>query len=68
MLGEMANASSQTVTRFVERAVKAGWIVWSYDACASSTSGNSWPSRLVSKNSRRWFGYTAGRLMELLAR
>jgi CRP-like cAMP-binding protein len=30
MLGEMANASSQTVTRFVDRAVKAGWIVWSY--------------------------------------
>jgi hypothetical protein len=30
ILGEMANASSQTVTRFVERAVMAGWIVWSY--------------------------------------
>jgi CRP-like cAMP-binding protein len=30
MLGEMANASSQTVTRFVDRAVKAGWIVWTY--------------------------------------
>jgi CRP-like cAMP-binding protein len=30
MFGEMANASSQTVKRFVDRAVKAGWIVWSY--------------------------------------
>jgi len=30
MLGEMANASSQTVARFVDRAVKAGWIVWAY--------------------------------------
>lgn len=30
MLGEMANASSHTVTRFVDRAVKAGWIVWTY--------------------------------------
>jgi CRP-like cAMP-binding protein len=30
ILGEMANASSQTVTRFVDRAVKAGWIVWTY--------------------------------------
>ncbi len=30
LLGEMANASSQTVTRFVDRAVKAGWIVWTY--------------------------------------
>lgn len=30
MLGEMANASSQTVARFVDRAVKAGWIVWTY--------------------------------------
>jgi CRP-like cAMP-binding protein len=30
MLSEMANASPQTVTRFVDRAVKAGWIVWSY--------------------------------------
>jgi CRP-like cAMP-binding protein len=30
LLGEMANASSQTVTRFLDRAVKAGWIVWTY--------------------------------------
>lgn len=30
LLGEMANASSQTVTRFVNRAGKAGWIVWTY--------------------------------------
>jgi hypothetical protein len=30
ILGEMANASSQTVTRFVDWAVKAGWIVWTY--------------------------------------
>jgi CRP-like cAMP-binding protein len=30
ILGEMANASSQTVTRFVDRAVRAGWIAWTY--------------------------------------
>jgi CRP-like cAMP-binding protein len=30
LLGEMANASPQTVTRFIDRAVKAGWIVWTY--------------------------------------
>lgn len=30
LLGEMANASPQTVTRFVDRAVQAGWIVWTY--------------------------------------
>jgi CRP-like cAMP-binding protein len=30
MLAELANASPHTVARFVERAVKAGWIEWSY--------------------------------------
>jgi CRP/FNR family transcriptional regulator, cyclic AMP receptor protein len=30
MLAELANASRQTVARFVERAAQAGWIDWSY--------------------------------------
>ena len=30
MLGELANTSPHTVARFVERAVKAGWIDWKY--------------------------------------
>jgi CRP-like cAMP-binding protein len=30
MLAELANASSHTVSRFVERIVKAGWIDWRY--------------------------------------
>jgi CRP/FNR family transcriptional regulator, cyclic AMP receptor protein len=30
LLGELANASRQTVARFVESAVRAGWIDWTY--------------------------------------
>jgi CRP-like cAMP-binding protein len=30
LLAELSNASPQTVSRFVERAVKVGWIQWTY--------------------------------------
>jgi DNA-binding transcriptional regulator YhcF (GntR family) len=30
LLAEMANASPNTVARFVERIVQAGWIDWTY--------------------------------------